>query len=255
VLRATYLLLVVGLGLTIVPELVFHDPTARGTITGMLSGFWLLAFFGLRYPLQMLPLLMWELVWKTIWMLDFGLPQYFSGQAPPTWPGDFKAIAPGVVAMALVIPWGHVWRHYVRKPADRASAENGVTRVRLVVIRVAYILLFIPGTFIVSRMLFDHEPTARGVFASMVCALCPLSLLVIRYPLQMLPLILLECVWKLIWLVFFGLPQWMAGLALPGSLLSRDLIFVGGGPILFGLLIPWGYVWRHYVKAPGDRWR
>jgi len=25
--------------------------------------------------------------------------------------------------------------------------------------------------------------------------------------------------------------------------------------VIFPLVIPWGYVWRHYVKAPGDRWR
>jgi hypothetical protein len=29
----------------------------------------------------------------------------------------------------------------------------------------------------------------------------------------------------------------------------------GGSSIVFGLIIPWGYVWRHYVKQPGDRWR
>jgi hypothetical protein len=25
--------------------------------------------------------------------------------------------------------------------------------------------------------------------------------------------------------------------------------------ILMPIVIPWGYVWRHYVKAPGNRWR
>jgi hypothetical protein len=45
---------------------------------------WLLAFVGLRYPLQMLPLLLFEFVWKTMWMIAFGLPQWFSGQIPPT---------------------------------------------------------------------------------------------------------------------------------------------------------------------------
>jgi hypothetical protein len=26
------------------------------------------------------------------------------------------------------------------------------------------------------------------------------------------------------------------------------------GVILMPLVIPWGYVWRHYVKARSDRW-
>jgi hypothetical protein len=27
------------------------------------------------------------------------------------------------------------------------------------------------------------------------------------------------------------------------------------GVVLVPLVLPWGYLWRHYVKAPGDRWR
>lgn len=119
VLRATYALLVVGLGATIVPPLLSHEPMARGVIPSLLGGVWLLAFLGLRYPLGMLPLLLFEFAWKTIWLLDFGLPQYASGRLPPTFADDFKAIAMGVILMPLVIPRGYVWRHYVRAPADR----------------------------------------------------------------------------------------------------------------------------------------
>src|SRR5438046_10632105 len=110
VLRATYLLLVVGLGVTIVPPLVNHAPTARGVIPSVLGGIWLLAFIGLKYPLQMLPLLFFEFAWKAIWLFDYGLPQWSSGQMPPTWAEDFKAIAAGVVLMPIVIPWGYLWR-------------------------------------------------------------------------------------------------------------------------------------------------
>ncbi len=117
-LRATYLLLVVGLGLTILPELISHEPMTRGVIPSLLGGVWLLAIVGLRHPLQMLPLLMFELVWKAIWFLDYGLPQWFTGQVPPTFAGDFQAIAFGVILMPIVIPWGYVYRHYI-KAADR----------------------------------------------------------------------------------------------------------------------------------------
>ena len=132
---------------------------------------------------------------------------------------------------------------------------SGVSLTRLYVIRIVYILFFIPGTIIVWRALFLQEPAARGVFSSMLAAMFFLSFLVIRYPLQMLPILILEMVWKIIWLLFFGLPQWLSGMAIPGSQLSRDLLSVGCGPILFGLLIPWGYVWRNYVTATGERWR
>jgi hypothetical protein len=119
VLRATYLLLVVGLGVTIVPPLVDHAPMARGVIPSLLGGVWLLAFIGLKYPLQMLPLLMFEFAWKTIWLLAFGLPQWSAGQTPPTFAEDFRSITFGVILMPIVIPWGYVYRHYIRQPAAR----------------------------------------------------------------------------------------------------------------------------------------
>jgi hypothetical protein len=119
VLRATYLLLVVGVGAMVLPPLISHEPTARGVIPSLLGGVWVLAFFGLRYPLQMLPVLMFELAWKTIWLLAFGLPQWSSGEVPPTFAEDFKAITAGVILMPIVIPWGYIWRHYFKQRGDR----------------------------------------------------------------------------------------------------------------------------------------
>jgi hypothetical protein len=116
VLRATYLLLVVGLGAMILPPLVSHDPAARGVIPSLLGGVWLLAFLGLKHPLKMLPLLMFEFAWKAIWLFDYGLPQWTSGQVPPTWTEDFSAIVAGVILMPIVIPWGYVYRHHVKMP-------------------------------------------------------------------------------------------------------------------------------------------
>lgn len=121
-LRATYLLLVVGLGAVMVPEIVSHAPISRGVIPSLLGGVWVLAFLGLRYPLQMLPLLMFEFVWKSIWMISYGLPQWLAGHAPPTFAEDFASIAMGVILMPLVIPWGYVYRRYVKLPGARWRA-------------------------------------------------------------------------------------------------------------------------------------
>ena len=112
VLRLGYLIFIVGLGAFIVPQLISHEPSSRGIIPSLLGAIWLLAFVGLRYPLQMVPLLLFELAWKTIWLLGFGLPQWLSGHMPATFADDFRAIAMGVVLMPLIIPWGYVLRRF-----------------------------------------------------------------------------------------------------------------------------------------------
>ena len=119
IMRAAYLLLVVGLGAMIVPDLLRHDLAARGVIASLLGAIWLLAFIGLKHPLEMLPLLLFEFAWKTIWLFAYGLPQWSSGQLPPTFAEDMFNIAMGVILMPLVIPWGYVWRHYVVAPSER----------------------------------------------------------------------------------------------------------------------------------------
>ena len=116
ILRAMYLVLVVGLGAMIVPEILSHEPASRGVIASLLGAVWLLAFVGLRYPLEMLPLLMFEFAWKLIWMAFYGLPQWMSGQRPPTFAEDSFNIAFGAVLL-FVIPWGYVWRRFVKRPS------------------------------------------------------------------------------------------------------------------------------------------
>ena len=65
VLRATYLVaLGIGLGAMILPELIGHAPMSRGVIPSLLGAVWLLAFVGVRYPLQMLPLRRFGWVWQ-----------------------------------------------------------------------------------------------------------------------------------------------------------------------------------------------
>jgi hypothetical protein len=124
---------------------------------------------------------------------------------------------------------------------------------RLYLLRANYLLWAVAGLFVALPPLLDPDPAARGMIDSMFGGLWAMGILGVRYPLQMLPIFLFEFVWKTIWLLAFGLPQWMAGGA--SNRLNDDLIGIGNGPILFGLIIPWGYVWRHYIREPAERWR
>lgn len=111
-LRAMYLLIAVGLGLTIWPSVI--APEARvadphSVIQSILAAFSLLSLVGLRYPLQMLPILLFELIWKTLWVLVFALPVWLGGGLDEYATGVLFACGMGVVLTPLVIPWRYVF--------------------------------------------------------------------------------------------------------------------------------------------------
>ena len=134
-----------------------------------------------------------------------------------------------------------------------AAPDREVSLTRLYLMRALCVFVAAWGFLNVLPGLMDHEPDARGVFASMVGGLWIVACFGIRYPLQILPLFLLEFTWKSVWFLAFGLPQWISGVGSPQ--LKQDLMDIGAFPLVMAVFIPWGYVWRHYVKAPGERWR
>jgi hypothetical protein len=91
-----------------------------------------------------------------------------------------------------------------------------------------------------------------SVVGSVLLAMSLLAVLGIRYPLKMLPLLFFELLWKVLWVLMWGLPLWSAQQLAPDS--EQTLISALVGVVLVPLAIPWGYVFKHYVKAPGDRW-
>ena len=120
-LRAAYLLIVLGLGRMILPGVLHHGSVALddGVISSLLAGVWTLAVFGLRYPLRMLPLLLFETAWKSIWLVSFGWPAWSAGQVDAATHETLKACLMGVVIFPAVIPWGYVFDRYVRRHGDR----------------------------------------------------------------------------------------------------------------------------------------
>lgn len=121
VLRLMYLVMAVGLLLTIWPSIVSHRlslPLMNGVVQAMLGTVGLLALVGLRYPLTMLPILLFELIWKAIWLLAFALPLWSNGLVDDRTASTVFDTSLGAVLL-FVMPWGYVTRHYVTQPATR----------------------------------------------------------------------------------------------------------------------------------------
>lgn len=122
VLRATYLFVAGGLAFAIWPNIISHEPgwpLMNGVVACLLGAVSLGALLGLRYPLQMLPVLLFELVWKLLWLGAVALPLWAGGQMDARTMQTVWECLLGVVLVPLVVPWRYLIEHYVRQPGDR----------------------------------------------------------------------------------------------------------------------------------------
>ena len=121
-LRALYLLIGLAQGSQTWTAILHHTrhwDFWHGVGMSLLGALTLLALLGVRYPVRMLPLLIFELTWKSIWVLAVWLPLYLGHRVDPDIADSFFEIALGVVLVPLVLPWGYVWKNYVTAPGDR----------------------------------------------------------------------------------------------------------------------------------------
>jgi hypothetical protein len=127
-LRAMYAFMAIGLAIYRLPA-IFNPPanlsTMGSVVLSVLAGIALLAVLGIRHPIKMLPLLFFEFLWKAVWVLAFALPQWSAGQLAP----DAQAVLinnlVGIVLVPLVMPWGYVFKQFVKTPGDPWRTQKG----------------------------------------------------------------------------------------------------------------------------------
>ena len=120
-LRASYLIMAAGLGVFVWPAVLHHTnefAAAAGIRVALLAGLGAIAALGLRYPVQMLPVLLFELTWKAVYLVAFALPMWSAHQVTAAAAEDIKAVAMVVIFIPL-IPWRYVFAQYVLKRGDR----------------------------------------------------------------------------------------------------------------------------------------
>jgi hypothetical protein len=118
-MRAGYLLM--GVGLAVVKWPLLPDasglPHFEGVTLSLLTAMSVLAFLGLRYPVRLLPVLLFESAWKVLWLTVVALPKAMSGDLDAA-TSDTVVTCSLVVVVIAVIPWRYVWRNYVRAAGD-----------------------------------------------------------------------------------------------------------------------------------------
>jgi hypothetical protein len=119
-MRGGFLLMGGGLAIVKWPMLFTASslPPLEGALLIILTAVSLLAFLGLRYPIAMLPLLVFEVLWKVLWFGIVALPLLLtSGFDAPTETLLFSNLF--VIPIILITPWDLVWKRFVAARGDR----------------------------------------------------------------------------------------------------------------------------------------
>lgn len=126
-LRFAFLVMALGLGATQWPLLAAIGPSyahLNAVVICLFSALGLLALVGVFKPLDMLPIMLFEMCWKAAWLALVGIPAWLGGSVTP-------AVAQSLFEIGLIflfaplVPWDYAWRRYLQRerPAGQTPAS------------------------------------------------------------------------------------------------------------------------------------
>jgi len=127
-LRFVYLLSAVVVGLGAWPEVVRRSVISGDLIGGIAfsiyAAFSVLMLLGAFVPLRMLPLVLLQLLYKLIWIVGIGIPQWQSGHFNSVG-GTIRFFAAIVVLDLVAVPWPYVFRQFIQAIGARTVEKTG----------------------------------------------------------------------------------------------------------------------------------
>lgn len=127
----------------------------------------------------------------------------------------------------------------------------GLTKFRITLLRFYYVLMIFVLCIDVWTAIFTHTGTWKPMSAvaySLWATFVVLSFIGSINPLKMIPIIVLNITYKIIWLAIVAYPLWNLNL-IEGSNaegLTRSNFI---GFIIDLIVIPWGYVFENYITV------
>jgi hypothetical protein len=134
---------------------------------------------------------------------------------------------------------------------QRDERYEGVRRINIYLLRLLYILMF----FVLGKDTWTHILTHQGPWdptnAVAWCvwtAFATLAGIGIIRPVKMLPMVLLEIFYKVLWLIIVAYPLWSKGklAGSPAEGITSAFLWV----ILPIVAVPWGHVFVNYIYKP-----
>jgi hypothetical protein len=131
------------------------------------------------------------------------------------------------------------------------ARHEGVPRINIYLLRLLYILMF----FVLGKETWTHilthqgpwDPTAAVAWC-VWAAFATLAGLGIIHPVKMLPIVLLEIFYKVLWLSLVAYPLWVKGTLAgsPAEGITSQFLWV----LLPIVAVPWWYAFKNYIYRP-----
>lgn len=136
----------------------------------------------------------------------------------------------------------------ISKVLEKSEKYDGIRLIHIYLMRFVYVLMFFVLGLDVWGYIISHsgpwmenEAVAWSVWA----AFSTLALLGLFRPVQMIPILLLEIFYKVLWLFLVAYPLWTSGDFVGSGMEETTIAFLL--VILPILAVPWGYVFKHYI--------
>src|ERR1700733_5243382 len=141
--------------------------------------------------------------------------------------------------------------HSLKAALHPAAQYEGVRPINIYLLRLVFILMF----FVLGKNTWTNIFTHRGSWepdnAIAWCvwtAFATLAGLGIFRPLKMLPILLLEIFYKVLWLIIVAYPLWSNGTLAGSRAQGTTAAFLW--VVLPIVAVPWGYVFATYIYKP-----
>ena len=105
-----------GLGIIFVPDVIkarlpwpVEEPTAFGVVGSLYVALGLLAILGLRSPLKFIPVLLIELIYKSVWIIGVCIPLLVNSQFPRYAIPTLVIFVTFIIGNLIAIPFHYVF--------------------------------------------------------------------------------------------------------------------------------------------------
>jgi len=129
-LRVIYLLMCTLMARTAWTSILLHQGAwepYRAMATCVWAAYGTLALLGLLQPLRMLPLVLFMIFYKSLWLAVVAVPLLRAGTLAGSSAEELTYIFMAAPVFALCVPWGYVVRRFVMAP--RSTPQAAATKV------------------------------------------------------------------------------------------------------------------------------